>query len=83
VVAQDGRHVAADFATAASLTFLREAVGCPMTHASELYQQLLRGVPSVTFRGSVIRFGSLPRPDKPSEERHGILVSEEPAAVAT
>jgi tetratricopeptide (TPR) repeat protein len=80
VVAQDGRHVAADFATAASLTFLREAVGCPMTHASELYQRLLAGEPSVEWRGAAARFATITRSDKPTQRSHGILVTEAGAA---
>ncbi|MEJ7732922.1 MAG: tetratricopeptide repeat protein [Polyangiaceae bacterium] len=74
VVAEDGRQVAANYATAVSLTFLREALGCPMTHASGLYQRLLAGEPSVEWRGLTARFASVPRHDRPSESRHGILV---------
>jgi len=74
VVGQDGRHVAANYATAISLTFLREALGCPMTHASELYGRLLRGEGGVEWGGASLEFASVPRPDKPSESRHGIVV---------
>src|SRR5262249_48531379 len=34
VIAEDGRREPANFATAVTLTFLREALGCPMTQAS-------------------------------------------------
>ena len=76
VVGQDGTHVAANYATAVSLTFLREALGCPMTHASELYGRLLRREEGVEWGGATMEFASVPRPDKPAESRHGILVKE-------
>lgn len=75
VIAKDGRHEPVDFATAASLTFLREALGCPMTQASEIYARLLQGSPPVEWGGATARFASLPRQDKPSEERHGIHIT--------
>lgn len=76
VVAEDGHQVAANYATAVSLTFLREALGCPMTHASNLYQRLLAGDPRVEWRGVTARFASVVRHDKPSESRHGILIEQ-------
>lgn len=42
VVARSGVVEQADFGTAATLTFLREALGCPMTRASDLYGRMLR-----------------------------------------
>jgi tetratricopeptide (TPR) repeat protein len=75
VVTKDGRREPADFGTAASLTFLREALGCPMTHASELYARLLGGDPEVTWGGAVLRFDSVPRPDRPTDRRHGLRAS--------
>ena len=75
VVAEDGRQTAADYATAASLTFLKEAIGCPLTNASALYARLLGGEPSVEWGGASARFASVARPDKPGELRHGIVVS--------
>lgn len=75
VIAKDGRHEPVDLATAASLTFLREALGCPMTQASAIYARLLQGSGPVEWGGATARFASLPRPDKPAEERHGIRVA--------
>src|SRR5262249_33600147 len=40
VITEDGRRAPANFATAITLTFLREALGCPMTQASALYARL-------------------------------------------
>ena len=74
VVGKDGRHEAVDYGTAATLTFLREALGCPMTHASALYAKLLSGDENVEWGGARLSFTSVPRPDKPTETRHGILV---------
>jgi len=45
-----------------------------MTHASELYGRLLRGEGGVEWGGASLEFASVPRPDKPSESRHGIVV---------
>ncbi len=75
VIAQDGRREPVQYATAITLTFLREALGCPMTHASELYAKLLAGEPEVDWGGARLRFASVPRPDKPADTRHGILIT--------
>jgi tetratricopeptide (TPR) repeat protein len=72
VLAADGRRAPADLATAVTLTFLREALGCPMTHASELYARLLAGAAEVEWGGAVLAFDSVPRPDRPGEQRHGV-----------
>jgi tetratricopeptide (TPR) repeat protein len=72
VLAEGGRRAPADFATAVTLTFLREALGCPMTHASELYARLLGGAAEVEWGGAVLAWASVPRPDKPAEQRHGV-----------
>lgn len=79
VIGEDGSKKAANYATGASLTFIREAIGCPMTQASELYRQLLSGEQKAEWGGAVLRFSSMPRPDKPSELKNGILVSMLPA----
>lgn len=79
VIGKDGRSDTVDYATAASLTFLREALGCPMTHASTLYARLLAGE-SVEWGGATARFATLPSPDKPEIERHGILLATRDAA---
>ena len=75
VVAEDGHTMPADFATAITLTFLREALGCPMTQASALYQRLLGGEAKVEWGGALLAFDSVPRADKPSERRHGLRVN--------
>jgi tetratricopeptide (TPR) repeat protein len=56
VVAKDGSREPATYATAASLTFLREAMGMPMTRAAELYGQLLGGAESIEYGGLEARF---------------------------
>jgi tetratricopeptide (TPR) repeat protein len=79
VIAKDGRQEPVDYATAVSLTFLREALGCPMTHASELYAALLQGSPSLDWGSATVRFATVPASGvaqaKPGAERHGILVT--------
>lgn len=75
VIAKDGHREPVNFATAVSLTFLREALGCPMTQASELYARLLGGEALVEWGGATLQFDSIPRPDKPSERRHGMRAS--------
>jgi tetratricopeptide (TPR) repeat protein len=75
VIAKDGHREPVNFATAVTLTFLREALGCPMTQASELYARLLGGEAEVSWGGATLGFDSIPRPDKPSERRHGVRVS--------
>lgn len=82
VIAEDGRREPVNFATAISLTFLREALGCPMTQASELYARLLGGAAEVEWGGATLRFDSIPRPDKSSERWHGVRVSVKGAAAA-
>lgn len=75
VIGKDGSRKAANYATGASITFVREALGCPMTHASELYSRLVGGEPSVEWGGAILSFASAPRPDKPSEMKNGILAT--------
>ncbi|WP_437731590.1 tetratricopeptide repeat protein [Sorangium sp. So ce1335] len=76
VIGEDGRQAPVNYATGASLTFLREALGCPMTQASALYASLLQGAPSVDWGGATARLASVPgAAGRPGGERHGILVS--------
>ena len=75
VIGKDGSRRAANYATGASLTFVREALGCPMTHASELYSRLVAGEPLVEWGGAILSFASAPRPDKPTEMKNGILAT--------
>jgi tetratricopeptide (TPR) repeat protein len=58
VVAKDGRREPASYATAVTLTFLREVMGVPMTQAGELYALLLGGKSSIEFGGLEARFHS-------------------------
>jgi cytochrome c-type biogenesis protein CcmH/NrfG len=69
VLNHDGSHAAVDYATAATLTFLREAVGCTMSVASELYARLLRGEAQVVMGGARVRFDHVEH-----ATRHGIAV---------
>jgi tetratricopeptide (TPR) repeat protein len=73
VIAEDGRRDPVNFATAVTLTFLRESLGCPMTQASALYTRLLEGEP-IEWGGASLGFVSVPRPDRPAETRHGLSV---------
>ena len=75
VIADDGHREPVSFATAVSLTFLREALGCPMTQASAIYARLLGGEATLTWGSATLAWDSVPRPDKPGEPRHGIRVS--------
>ena len=62
VVGRDGHSEPASFGMAVTLTFLREALGCPMTQASELYARLLGGEAAVEWGGAAIAFAGVPRP---------------------
>jgi tetratricopeptide (TPR) repeat protein len=75
VVTKDGRREPASYATAISLTFLREVMGVPMTQAGELYARLLAGTDAVEFGGLVARFTSRP-PSESSKDPalNGLLV---------
>ncbi|MBM4358022.1 MAG: tetratricopeptide repeat protein [Deltaproteobacteria bacterium] len=59
VVAPSGATERADVATALSVTFLREALGCPMTRAGELYARLLRDGAGTTWAGASLRLREL------------------------
>jgi len=56
VVNDKGEQLAADYATAITVTFLREALGCPMTVASSLYARLLDGDEEVSWGGAQLGF---------------------------
>ena len=58
VVGADGAPKPADLGTAATLTFLREALGCPMTQAGELYTRLLGGAGEVGWGGASAAFAT-------------------------
>jgi len=80
VVGTSGRREPANYATAVTLTFLRETLGAPMTQASELYARLLGGEPSIEWSGARLGFSSVPRPDEAGETMHGLSVTLLPAA---
>lgn len=73
VVAEDGTKRAADLGTGATLTFLREALGCPMTTASALYARLLGGEEALEWAGARVEFGSVER--ERGGGRHGVRVA--------
>jgi tetratricopeptide (TPR) repeat protein len=72
VVAKDGRREPASYSTGASLTFLREAMGVPMTRAAELYAGLLAGEASIEYGGLEARFAE---EEGPSGPLNGLLVT--------
>jgi tetratricopeptide (TPR) repeat protein len=72
VVAKDGRREPASYATAATLTFLRESMGMPMTRAAELYAELLAGAPSIEHGGLQAKFATT---EGPSGTLNGLLVT--------
>ncbi|MEZ4300705.1 MAG: tetratricopeptide repeat protein [Polyangiaceae bacterium] len=74
-IGDDGTTRTTNLATAMSITFVRESVGCPMTQASALFSRLLGGEKSVEWGGAVLAWKSLPRPDKPTETRHGLSIA--------
>jgi hypothetical protein len=80
VVGKSGRREPANYATAVTLTFLRETLGAPMTQASELYARLLGGERSIEWSGARLGFSSVPRPDDASETMHGLSVTLLPTA---
>lgn len=74
-IGDDGKARTTNLATAMSITFVREALGCPMTQASALYGRLLAGEASVEWGGATLSWKSLPRPEKPTETRHGLSIA--------
>jgi tetratricopeptide (TPR) repeat protein len=75
VVAKDGRREPASYSTGASLTFLREALGVPMTRAAELYSRLLAGEETIEYGGLHARFAEA---EGSSPPLHGLLVAARP-----
>ena len=71
VVNDKGEQLAADYATAVTVTFLREALGCPMTVASSLYARVLRGDEEVSWGGARLGFAQAQLGDT---EVHGLYV---------
>lgn len=73
VVGKDGGRVPADLATGATLTFLREGLGVPMTQAAVFYGRLLGGEPRVDYAGASVRFATRPHDSGAGEETPGLL----------
>ncbi len=59
VVARDGTSERADLATALTVTFLREALGCPLTRASAIYAELLREQRPVVWSSASIAWSEV------------------------
>lgn len=74
-IGDDGTTRTTNLATAMSITFVRETLGSPMTQASALYARLLGGEQEVEWGGATLSWKSLPRPEKPSETRHGLSIA--------
>jgi tetratricopeptide (TPR) repeat protein len=74
VVGTSGRREPANYATAVTLTFLRETLGAPMTQASELYARLLGGERNIEWSGARLGFASVPRADREGDTMHGLAV---------
>ncbi len=74
-IGDDGKLRTTNLATAVSITFLREALGCPMTQASALYARMLASEAAVEWGGAGLTWKSIARPDKPTETRHGLHVA--------
>ncbi len=75
VVGTSGQREPANYATAVTLTFLREALGAPLTQASELYARLLGGERSIDWSGAKLCFASVARPEGEGEALHGLSVT--------
>jgi hypothetical protein len=75
VVGTSGRREPANYATAVTLTFLRETLGAPMTQASELYARMLGGEGGIEWSGARLGFASVPRADREGETMHGLSVT--------
>jgi tetratricopeptide (TPR) repeat protein len=73
VVGKDGRRGPTDLATAATLTFLRESLGVPLTQAGVFYSRLLGGEARIEYAGAVARFGTRAHGTKAGDEIPGLI----------
>lgn len=73
VVPETGAAPAVDYATAATLTFLRESLGVPMTRAASLLKHLYEGA-EVVVGDARAAMASRPHLDRPGEPQHGVEV---------
>jgi cytochrome c-type biogenesis protein CcmH/NrfG len=74
VLSASGQRNTADYATAISLTFLREALGCTMTQASARYAELLAGAAPSRWGGAELGFAAVDAPSG-SGQLHGLYVA--------
>jgi tetratricopeptide (TPR) repeat protein len=76
VVSATGEHAEADYATAISLTFLREALGCTLTQASMRYAELLAGASPLRWGPAELGFGAVDAPEADGgAQLHGLYVA--------
>ncbi|MSP23583.1 MAG: hypothetical protein EXR75_00155 [Myxococcales bacterium] len=59
VLSRDGASERADLATGASLAFLREVLGCPLTQASAIYAELVASAAPIERSGARLGFQPL------------------------
>ena len=71
-VSGDGQEVPADYGTAITLTFLREALGLPLMRASEIFRKLLDQTEGFSFGDVNLGFGVVQLHDA---KLHGIELS--------
>ena len=71
VVNDQGQTEPVSYATGATLTFLREALGCTMTEASLLYARLLREPAELSWHDARLGFGARELSGQPL---HGLYV---------
>jgi tetratricopeptide (TPR) repeat protein len=72
VVGADGAALPAPYTTAASITFLRESLGIPMTQAAALFARLLAEPGPIDVGGARAAFAS-------DGDRHGLRITATPA----
>jgi tetratricopeptide (TPR) repeat protein len=71
IVSEDGELGPTNYATAVTLTFLREALGCPMTTASSIYAKLLTEREAFSWGGVQVGFD---KAELGEETLHGLYV---------
>ena len=77
VVDREGRPTKPDWATAATLTLLREGLGIPLTRAATLLEMLYAEPPGAAIEVAAAHtvLASRPHPDRPPEQQHGVVVT--------
>jgi hypothetical protein len=74
IVGKQGEGVTVDYATAISLTFLRESLGVPMTEASRVYARALARDDGIRVGGARVAFVTLDVSATDAGPRHGLRV---------